>query len=370
VKEVLIIGNGISRLEHQDFIQKWQGEIWTCNWAFKDLIDKKIPRIDILIGDKDALKEAYRAKKRYKLNYKLLCKNTKALSIPEVKKVEIPERYIKDSGSTLVVKALYENYGKIFLVGFDLGGKDIYVKNHERRNKSKWVDNWRKIARVFGLERIHFVGIDHKPFILSEMPINSYARKYMNGEDHLKENFFVNYPVKSYQEENVKRTNNVLILGNGRSRENSLNRRFIKNWREEIWVCNDAYYREYNNLNRIDRVGTRFTHLVFDMLEFKEKHNLDYDVYTIEKVNKDVKLFYTNSFKTGMLLLVQALYEEYDMIWLSGFDFGGDHIYKNRAVEGLTYRKQMNLIRCWFNVNKIKFVEGQPKFLNREKYIA
>lgn len=35
---ILLIGNGISRLLFQDFIDKWQGEKWVCNYAYKDII--------------------------------------------------------------------------------------------------------------------------------------------------------------------------------------------------------------------------------------------------------------------------------------------------------------------------------------------
>lgn len=34
---ILLIGNGISRLLFQDFIDKWQGEKWVCNYAYKDV---------------------------------------------------------------------------------------------------------------------------------------------------------------------------------------------------------------------------------------------------------------------------------------------------------------------------------------------
>jgi hypothetical protein len=186
LKELLILGNGKSRLENMKFVKNWKGPIWGCNSIFKEYINKEIPRLDLLMGDYSALEEAVKYQKQLPKHIEILGKNLRSANLPLVKMIDLDRKYINDSGTSLIVLALKRNYEKIYLVGFDLGGADIYVPNHEQRNKSIWIRNWRRIAEEFGLDKIEFIGKDHKSYILSEKPDDFYAKKYMKGENHLK----------------------------------------------------------------------------------------------------------------------------------------------------------------------------------------
>jgi len=186
IKSVLILGNGVSRLRHKPFVQHWPGEIWGCNNVFKELITKDIPRLNVLTGDHDALKEASAAIDKYKFAYRIFSKRPQNIALPHVEKLDnIPAMYVRDSGSTLTVKALVEGYEKIYLAGFDLGGYDIYVDDLHTQNKTNWIQHWRKIAKSYGLDRIEFIGKDHKKYLLSDEPDNKYWQLYSQGINHL-----------------------------------------------------------------------------------------------------------------------------------------------------------------------------------------
>lgn len=186
MKRLLILGNGKSRLKHMDYVKSWNSPIWGCNSIYKEYIDGAIPRLDLLMGDFSSLNEVVGNLRSLPKHIEILGKNLRSANLPKVKMIDLESKYINDSGTTLIVLALKRGFQEINLIGFDLGGEDIYVPNHEQRNKSIWVRNWRMIANEFGLDKINFIGKDHKPFILSDEKEDFYARKYMKGEDHLK----------------------------------------------------------------------------------------------------------------------------------------------------------------------------------------
>jgi len=184
-EKVLILGNGVSRKNYVKFIQEWEGEIWACNSAFLELANGSLPRLDRLIGDYVALKIAVKYKRKYRLKMAIYGKNKRSWELPGVQQLTLPKHFYAESGSTLVAAALYEGYKEVKVLGFDLGGMDLYVQHHERKDKSKWIKNWRKIANHFGLDRVEFIGKDHKPYILSNLPEDLYAKHYLEGKNHL-----------------------------------------------------------------------------------------------------------------------------------------------------------------------------------------
>lgn len=353
MKRVLIIGNGTSRLNYKQFIKNWKDEIWACNRAFKELITGELPRLDRLMGDKNALREASDFRRKNKFNFKIYArKQFHANHISGDKEfITIPEKYIKDSGTTFVVQALVEGYDEIVLVGFDLGGPDIYVANHEKRNKKMWVDRWRQIARDFGLDRIIFIGTDHKKFILSKLPADTYLKKYVNGINHLD-------PI-------LKKSDKVLILGNGVSRLKY--KKFISEWKDEIWVCNKGY-TEFKELPRIDRMGSAHANLIIKAYICKMKYKLDYTIFSTKLIDgyEDKIFIFTDSkgWATGPLMVQQALIEDYKKIVLAGFDFGGEDIYQNHLLYGGNFVNQFKIIYKEFsNTSAIEFLSNYPKFL-------
>jgi hypothetical protein len=224
LKKVLILGNGKSRLKYKDFVKKWDGEIWACNRAFLELASGDIPRINRLTGDSDALVIASEYRQKHGLKFEIyIRKPFQGEHVRGEKKLfTINPKYIKDSGTTWVCQALIEGYDQIYCVGFDLGGPDIYIAQHEKLNKKIWVERWRQIAQDFGLDKIIFVGLDHKPFILSNKPSDTYAKQYMNNNIS--------------QPRQFKQLDTVMILGNGASRLKQL--QFINEWKGEIWAYN------------------------------------------------------------------------------------------------------------------------------------
>lgn len=183
--KVLVLGNGLSRLQYRDYINTWDGEIWGCNSAYLEVADGSIPHMERLMGDYVALKVAVKYKRKYKLKYVMYGKHKRSWDLPGVQKLSLPTQFYGDSGSILVAAALYEGYNEVKALGFDLGGKDMYVQHHDRKDKSKWVRNWRRIAKNLPFDKLEFIGYDHKPFILSNKPDDFYAKYYLNGEDHL-----------------------------------------------------------------------------------------------------------------------------------------------------------------------------------------
>jgi len=362
IKEVLIVGNGISRLEHQDFIQKWSGEIWACNSAYLEYYNGSLPRLDLIIGDISALKEIVEYKKRYGGKYRIFGKNPKAKTLPGVEMIDIPGLFIKDSGSTLVARAIIKGYDKIYVIGFDLGGKDIYVQNHHIKNKEKWVRNWRLIRDELGLDKVIFIGKDHKPFIMSDEPSDYYAKLYLKGINHLEVN---------NKNAHIVLNEKVLILGNGKSRLQPSVKKFINKWRHRIWVCNEAY-REVENVRTIKAVGCREKYMVDKALQYKLNNNYDYDIFTLkfdgfeEYENKQLGVFLfkeQRNWSTGILLVLQAIYEEFEEIVLGGFDFDNSNIYNSSEQNGALFKKQFLSVSKEFGIKNMSFIGKQPDFL-------
>lgn len=336
-KKVLILGNGISRKNHMDFVKSWDDEIWGCNWVFKERISGELHRLDRLLGDYKALIQAQDAKNQYGFEYEIIHKDTpKSLQhFPEASAISdygMQRKDVADSGSALVRLALKEGYDEVYLVGFDLGGQDIYIKDHEKRNKSSWVRSWRKIAQEFGLDRIHFVGYDHSEYITSNLPDNYYAEFYTRGMNHTSYS-----PLKD-----VKIHDDVMIIENGATRNKYI--RHIQDWHGEIWVCNEGF-KEYNIYGKIHRVGAIKQSKVIEAIRYKKKKGLEYNVYTREYFpgyETELRLFKERQgWFEGPLLVAQSLIENYKNVYLLGFDLGKEDLYGKKYLKSSNYINQL-----------------------------
>lgn len=301
-KEVLIIGNGISRLKYQDFIQNWKGEIWGCNSIYLEHQAGAVPRLDRLIGDTQAILPASQYKRKYGHSYVIYNKfkiNNKE-NVPGSIPVPVPKKYIKDSGTTLVALALIEDYDRILCLGFDLGGKDIYVKDLHQKNKTTWVNHWRQLSQDFGLAKVEFVGYDHKPFILSNEPADTYAQKYLKGEEHIPE------------EEEIQIDLNVLIICKPKMLLSKEQKEFVDKWKGEVWLYDTKNYKDYKDKSIIRMVAVN----IEEIDKFKEDGQ-SYSIYYPDP-STPYKSFkeYRKKWDWKLLFLLQALYESYDKIYI------------------------------------------------------
>ncbi len=150
-KSVLILGNGESRIDHEKFIKNWENEIWVCNRCY--LEHKNFKNFTRMIGDFDPCNKAVIYKQQHNLNFDIYLRyegwRNRLTYSKQIKKLDVPDKYRADSGSTFVIQAIMEGY-EIHVVGMDLGGRDIYVKGLHKEDKSDWVDWWRRVARDYG----------------------------------------------------------------------------------------------------------------------------------------------------------------------------------------------------------------------------
>ena len=123
MKKVLILGNGISRLKYKTWINKWDGEIWACNRAFREY--KYLPRLNVIgtVHHEVAI-EALTFQKKKALSYKIL---TSKAGLVNSYQVFLFKKYRGwSTGNELLQEALLSGYDQIYLAGFDMGGPDIY----------------------------------------------------------------------------------------------------------------------------------------------------------------------------------------------------------------------------------------------------
>jgi hypothetical protein len=199
-KKVLILGNGLSRMSFVEFIEQWKGEVWGCNYCYIDW-GHKLTR---LTGHVRVMEEAILYRKKYKLNYEIWGGNLG--HIKSDKQFTCDKQFQKDSGTTLVAQALTEKL-KVYCLGFDLGGRDIYSPGHHLVDKTSWIIRWRILANFFGLDNIIFIGYDHKPFLLSKKDAKDYYRKYIRGKPHIVEKKYLQiYDYFNFEKPNDDKT--------------------------------------------------------------------------------------------------------------------------------------------------------------------
>lgn len=169
MKKVLIVGNGISRLAYTDRINAFKGEVWACNYAFREF-----PRVKRLIGHVEPMREAVALREKGELDCIIYAA---PIGPREGAALTCPPAFYRDSGSTLVAEALHSGYAAE-VVGFDFGGPDVYAENHHLLGKRNWVERWVEIHKTYGLDRVTFWGYDHKPHILAVAEGRELSRKY------------------------------------------------------------------------------------------------------------------------------------------------------------------------------------------------
>jgi len=180
MSEVLILGNGISRLLHEEFIAAWKGELWGCNRIYLHYG----PRLTRLTGHIEVLREAREYRKATGCTFEIWGGHLGGVD-DDTKRFTCPAHFCKDSGTTLVAQALEEGFERIVCCGFDLGGVDVYSPEVATANKKNWVLRWRLLAQHYGLDRIEFLGHDHKPYILSDASEAAYMKRYRRGRPHI-----------------------------------------------------------------------------------------------------------------------------------------------------------------------------------------
>lgn len=302
-KKVMIIGNGVSRLNFQKEITEWDGEIWGCNSVYLEVASGSLHRLDRIIGDKDATKKAIQYKNKYGYNYVVYNKFVvKKKDIPGAVPITLPKRFIRDSGSTLVAMAIIEGYEEIVCVGFDLGGKDIYVKNHQYKNKATWIRNWRRIAYDLSLRNVTFLGKDHKPYIMSKDPEDAYAIKYMRGEDHL------GYVEKS----DVKFDEKILLID--KKELDDKEKFFVDEWDgEEVWVFGNKFQHK-----KVTRYFIENERQANKLLKNKTEDN-QFSIYSFTPIEIDgVKYIKEerSEWNKFVLTILQGMYEDYKEIYI------------------------------------------------------
>jgi hypothetical protein len=118
MKEVLILGNGISRLSKKEQIKEWKGDLWICNWAFQEYRDLPIIRY---VGSvhSEVIERAREFREKHNLTFRIISRLDSS-----------DEKFSLDrgwsTGNLFISEALIRDYKKIYLAGFDFGGRDIY----------------------------------------------------------------------------------------------------------------------------------------------------------------------------------------------------------------------------------------------------
>lgn len=365
---VLILGNGVSRENYNSFIDSWREDLWVCNGAYKDFY--RHPSLKYVTTDRILVEEIIAFRKEKGLTFTIFVTHATLQVLPHIKDevtvFSVPTGFEADSGTTSVVQALENEYQSVYVCGFDLGGKDIYVENHEKKNKTIWVEQWRKIASRYLLSSIFFIGRDHSDFILSDIPAEKYSMMYTQGKDHTSMNALKEVDTviptisesemrAKIQKSKVKRKK-VLILGNGTSRLQ--HREYIEKWDGEIWVCNWGF-KESDDLPRIDRVGSVHENVVKLALIYKTEKKLSYRLFSNKPYYKSEVFTKPKGWATGSLMLEQALVEGFGLIVLAGFDMGGKDIYQPHKLPGVNFKNQYIDIRRNYNMNNVYFLKGE-----------
>lgn len=138
MNRVLILGNGISRLQYSEHIRWWTGCLWVLNYAFAEYG----PQADAVLGHPEVMEQAALWKRVHEYNYRVFTE--------EDYHSDIPKDLRGDSGTLAVAQALLEGKDKIFLSGFDFGGKDVWTLDMEKRSVAHGMRRrWRILLKTF-----------------------------------------------------------------------------------------------------------------------------------------------------------------------------------------------------------------------------
>lgn len=179
MSEVLLLGNGISRLLHEPMIRQWRGELWAANYAYLEWGE----RLTRITGHNNVMAEAKAWRQQYGLTYKIMGR----IGVESEAEIHLqcPERFRKDSGITLAAEALEEGFDRVLCCGYDLGGADLLSEDLHLQFKSVWVRRWRELLAHYGSTRVEFIGWNHLPYLLSRRPADEYQRRYRRGLPHI-----------------------------------------------------------------------------------------------------------------------------------------------------------------------------------------
>lgn len=179
MKEVLVVGNGISRLDYDQLILEWPGEVWGCNRVYFEY-GRKLTR---LTGHTDVMVAAREHRREHQHEYEIWGGHL-GKAEPADRRFTCPAVHRKDSGSTLVAQALHEGFN-VAAVGFDFGGWDVHSPGLENMPKPQWVKRWRAFLGQYGWDCVRFIGYDHMPYLQSRTDAGRYAKRYTVGRPHM-----------------------------------------------------------------------------------------------------------------------------------------------------------------------------------------
>lgn len=179
-EQVLILGNGISRLLLARRIAAWRGQIWGCNLAYTE--PGIGPRLTRLTGHASVMEEAWVYKATHPEVHFEIWGGHQGKAVGRT--FTCPGEYRHDSGTTLVAQALHEGYD-VAAAGFDIGGPDIHSPRLWEQRKQTWVKRWRQILEHYGWDRVTFWGYDHMPYLKSSASVRRYSERYAAGIAHI-----------------------------------------------------------------------------------------------------------------------------------------------------------------------------------------
>lgn len=177
--DVLVLGNGISRLLHEAFIRSWTGEFWACNYAYLEWGHK----LTLLAGHSSVLEEAIEYRDQHGFDYKIFGPLF-GRELAE-RPATCPGEFHKNSGTALLAQAHEDGFDTIHVCGFDFGGPDVLSPDLELQRKQSWVRRVRALIGHYGTDRIRFVGFDHIPYLLGTGREDQYMKRYTRGKPHI-----------------------------------------------------------------------------------------------------------------------------------------------------------------------------------------
>ena len=239
MNEILILGNGISRLSHHDFIMSWPGQIWGCNYVFNEYGKQ----LSVLTGHVEVMEQAKKEKEKNQYKFKIYSGHIGKNEFADMH-FSCSKKYQKDSGTTLIAEALTNGFN-VVLCGFDIGGPDILSPGLEKQLKHNWVERFREIINDFGSDRIKFIGHNHMPFLLSDESSLKYSMMYRKGLPHILDQEYID----QWEKWKGKKFNNQGSV------YTMVKVKFIKNGFET--VMNEQVAAAYKAKGKIDIIGQK-----------------------------------------------------------------------------------------------------------------
>lgn len=180
--EVLVLGNGSSRLEHDELIRSWPGEVWGCNRVY---VDYSSILTRVATDSADMLGELHRHRAETGAKFETWAWG-KVAEAGADQRFTSPGELRSNSGTMLAMQAAEEG-ASAALCGFDMGGDDVYLG--DLGSKPGWLDKWRNAIDHYGPGRFRFIGHDHMPNLIGRYSMKKVKVKFTNGfQSELNEN--------------------------------------------------------------------------------------------------------------------------------------------------------------------------------------